>query len=55
MVQISCSAGTRVSKASKFARPEHQWRRIAVGRVCDVCLMAQAHSEFNNIVECPGR
>ncbi len=33
-------------------RRHHEWQPIAAGRVCDVCLMAQARGEFDDNVAC---
>jgi hypothetical protein len=35
------------------APPAHLWRRIAAGRVCDLCMEAQATNHFDDSGACP--
>jgi hypothetical protein len=45
----------KYQQAADDAAHRHEWRTIAVGRVCDVCMMAQAKTEFDEAVLCEGR
>ena len=47
------SSRRRVRQSQAYVEPRHHnWQPIATGRVCDVCLIAQAKGEFDDNVAC---
>jgi hypothetical protein len=46
-------ARRRIAEAQKLVpQAKHQWERIAVGRVCVSCKLAQATGEFDDSAPC---
>lgn len=36
----------------RIERTHHEWHRIALGRICAVCLTTQPRDEFDDAVPC---
>lgn len=46
-------AKRRVAESNeRVARTHHEWHKIAVGRICFVCRLAQADGQFDDGAPC---